>query len=214
MRRLQHMGTLQRPSTAMGVTLQSRSTKRKVRNMRKLLITTTALLALTGAAQAGWIAEMEQRAKTEQAQARARDVTAEIGIAGFTQCHHTAFWYTSIPAEATCWSESSNKSVKVYLMQGRPDALDDGENLRVRATVRPAVTYRYTPEGQLPACDSAQVVNIIATIHNRPRSAIFDPREIGTTQTGKKLCTVAVASPHWSNYTVEWLNDGRYWVQF
>src|SRR6516165_2097641 len=143
MRRLQHMGTLQRPSTAMGVTLQSRSTKRKVRNMRKLLITTTALLALTGAAQAGWIAEMEQRAKTEQAQARARDVTAEIGIAGFTQCHHTAFWYTSIPAEATCWSESSNKSVKVYLMQGLPDSLDDGETLRVRATVRPAVTYRY-----------------------------------------------------------------------
>ena len=187
-----------------------------MKTMTNLLITTAALLALMGAAQAGWITEMEQRLKAEQAQARSRDVTAEIGISGLTQCHHTAFWYTSIPAEATCWSESSNKSVKVYLMQGLPDSLDDGETLRVRDPYLegPVVTYRYTPEGQLPACDSAQVVNIIAKIRNRPRSAIFNPQEIGTTQTGKRLCTVAIASRYWSNYTVEWLNDGRYWVQF
>jgi hypothetical protein len=77
-----------------------------------------------------------------------------------------------------------------------------------------------TPAGQLPACDSAETVQVLARITRSTLAGVMYPRALGGND-GKNFCTAAIArwaAPFANNqatYTVEWLDraNGRYWVQ-
>jgi hypothetical protein len=77
-----------------------------------------------------------------------------------------------------------------------------------------------TPAGQLPACDSAETVQILARITSSTLTGILGPRALGGNG-GKNFCTAAIArwsAPFVNNqatYTVEWMDQakGTYWVQ-
>jgi hypothetical protein len=78
------------------------------------------------------------------------------------------------------------------------------------------VTYYYTPAGQLPACNSAEAVEILARITSTTLNGIYTPKALGASD-GKNICSarirVGYAAP--STYTIEWLDksNGKYWVQ-
>jgi hypothetical protein len=156
-------------------------------------------------------------------QARAgEDVTALINIEGLTGCRDTA-WQYSAPSESTCRYSESGDPVRVMWSNGKIDAIEDGEKLRVRKfpsfgndwnSTDFALTYYHTPRGQLAACNSAEVIKILTRITNTMLSGIFSPTTLGGND-GKNLCAAGIRSPLWSSYTVEWLDktSGRYWVQ-
>ena len=82
------------------------------------------------------------------------------------------------------------------------------------ANVPHKFVFYATPKGQLPACNSAEVVTILARITNRTLNSVLDPTTIGSGPS-KNFCTAAFALRGSRNYTVEWMNpaEGTYWVQ-
>ena len=96
--------------------------------------------------------------------------------------------------------------------------LDDGKTLNVYYQLYGKwATFQYTPSGELPACDSAQVVKILADIWGAQLAAVVTPRSLGSSN-GKNFCAAnndrhMRATP--MAFTVEWVNQaqGRYWVQ-
>jgi hypothetical protein len=151
------------------------------------------------------------------------------------ECRDTASQY-GIVTEVTCRSYASGRSVKmIFNGNGRVEAFDDGNTLRVsegleeseakrRVYAGPGqpdeATYYYAPAGELPACNSANVVKVLARITGSTLAGIMYPRALGANN-GRNLCTVGIA--RWSfpygnpqaTYTVEWTDQasGRYWVQ-
>jgi hypothetical protein len=171
--------------------------------MKKLLVTTvaaTAVLAIVGSAQA-------------------RDVTARVGIDGLTECRDTAIYNDLVVTESTCWAASLQRSVKVIWDGNNVGAVDDGERLIVKNGLwRPGepkwTTFYCSKRGQLPACDAADVVKILARSTNTTLSGIFSPTAISASN-GKNICTAGIRTGT-NYYTVTWTDQvaGRYWVQF
>ena len=77
-----------------------------------------------------------------------------------------------------------------------------------------AFIRRATPAGQLPACDSREVVEILARITHRTLAAVYNPTRMGSNN-GRNICSVSLLRLGGRSYTVEWLDQvqGRYWVQ-
>jgi len=99
------------------------------------------------------------------------------------------------------------------------DALDDGKELAVMrlGSFGPgesrAVRYFHTPPGKLPACDSAEMIYWLAGTR-KPLGSIISPKLIGTSQ-GKNLCAATIMGGMggaYVTYTIELLDDGRWWV--
>jgi len=160
--------------------------------MRKLLLATVAVLALAGSAQA---------------QGRAVDSPVE----GLQFCREVSMLVL------TCVT-ASGKPTKVVWNggTGKVDALDDGDQLAVMNLLPspdgPRVwKYSYTPAGQLPACDAAEMIYWLAG-SRRPLGAVLgNPTLLGTIK-GKNMCRANVAG-YIVTYTVELMDDGRWWVQ-
>ena len=120
----------------------------------------------------------------------------------------------------TCFT-ASGKPINVIYNDNQVDALDDGKeqlavmNLLAKLGMggpnQPRVfKYSYTPQGQLPACDAAEMVKWLAGTR-RPLGAVWYPTSTGTVK-GKNLCAANVAG-HRVNYSIELLDDGRWWAQ-
>src|SRR5262249_34182304 len=115
---------------------------------------------------------------------------------------------------------SENLKVK-YDGNGHVDAVLDDErgnlfvsNPMMRTGSPMGFVYHTTPSAQLPACDSAEVVQILARITNRTLSSIYAPTTMGSNN-GKNICHADMLLRGRRTYTVEWLDqaNGRYWVQ-
>jgi len=76
------------------------------------------------------------------------------------------------------------------------------------ARIPQTFVFYATPKGQLPACNSAEVVTNLARMANKTLNWP-NPTTIGATRDGKNICTNGRLP-----FTVEWLSDGRYWVHF
>jgi hypothetical protein len=130
-------------------------------------------------------------------------------IEGLSQCREVSMLV------ATCLHNQSGKQWKVIWHggMGRLDALDDGQELAV-ARLGPgeprAFRYRHTPPGQLPTCDAAEMIYWLAG-SRRPLGAVTPPKLIGTIQ-GKNLCSASVMESGYVTYTIELMDDGRWWV--
>ena len=108
---------------------------------------------------------------------------------------------------------ASGKPMKVIWNGNGLDALDDGEKLGVNriGPGEPRVfKYSYTPPGQLPTCDAAEMIYWLAG-SRRPLGAVTPPKLIGTIQ-GKNLCSASVMESGYVTYTIELMDDGRWWV--
>jgi len=93
------------------------------------------------------------------------------------------------------------------------DALDDGKELavmRIGPGEPRALRYFHTPRGQLPACDAAEMIYWLAGTR-RPLGAVVPPETIGTIK-GKNLCSASVMGGGYVTYTIELMDDGRWWV--
>jgi hypothetical protein len=170
--------------------------------MRKLLMTTAALLAFVSAAQAQDLSSTE----------------ADNAVRGILN--------GLAPGQSPSDPNAEKVAKVIYDGNGHIDAiLGTKGNLIVMNAwpkvgaplgfVRPA-----TPAGQLAACDSAQVVQTLAQITGSTLAGIMYPRALGGNE-GKNICTAGIArwsAPSVNNqvtYTVEWLDktSGRFWVQ-
>jgi hypothetical protein len=133
-----------------------------------------------------------------------------------------------VVTESTCKDAGSGKLVKVIYDDGsgKVSALDDGETLRLKnwLAVFPGssapqwITYRYDnydPSQRLPACDSAQVVKVLARITRKSLNSVFAAKKLGE-NSSKTFCSAQLAFRGWTNFTIEWMDQakGRYWVQF
>jgi hypothetical protein len=160
--------------------------------MRKLLITTAAMLAFASAAHAGNSAT--------QTDAAIRDAFAHAQNSSDPNVEKVAkvIYDANGHIDGILGTKGNLLVANSWPKVGEP-----------RAFLRPA-----TPSGQLAACDSAEVVQTLARITNTTLAGIFYPRALGAND-GKKLCTAGIRSPVWSTYTVEWLDKakGTYWVQ-
>jgi hypothetical protein len=108
---------------------------------------------------------------------------------------------------------ASGKPMKVIWNGNGLDALDDGEKLGVNriGPGEPRVfKYSYTPPGQLPTCDAAEMIYWLVSGTRWAMGAVSPPTLIGTIQ-GKNLCSAYVAGRH-VTYSIELMDDGRWWV--
>jgi hypothetical protein len=167
---------------------------KKGSQMRKLLIATAAVLAFASAAQAAPAWEIPDDFS------QCKEITSPYG-----KWSEVGRWVT----EMNCWSFASAKNVKlIYDANGQLDAIDDGETLRVknwfaRSGQEERLTFYYTPAGQLPECNAAEILKVLARINNRTLAFAPASRTLGT-RNGKNFC---------NGYTVERMDDGRFWVQ-
>jgi hypothetical protein len=176
--------------------------------MRKLLITTAAILALAGpgAAHAG-------DAYTACENSKGAFDAADCGLDAVRQ------WWTQRDGE---------KIVEIYKNAWGTVVAYLGEkgNLLVRNVIpkkgTPKAYLRLaTPPGQLAACDSAEVLLTLAHITNKSVDWIVYPEKLGGNE-NKNFCSVYLSAyitgwqkEHRTNYTVEWMDrsKGTFWVQ-
>ena len=179
--------------------------------MRKLLLAAVAMLTLATPASA-WT----DRLGRQQPERSESEVTASVGINGLERCHDTRWEYYN-PVESTCLT-NSGKPIKVIWNggAGKVDALDDSDQLAVMNLLPSADAprvwkYSHTPAGQLPACDAAEMIYWLAG-SRRPLGAVLGNPTLMGTINGKNMCRANVAG-YIVTYSVELMDDGRWWVQ-
>jgi len=153
--------------------------------MKKLLLITAAVLAFAGAAQAENIVPYHGTMDFGQGPVTVKEITVDGSSRVVSARDTDGNLYTRNEA----W------------MRGAP------------AHIPQSFVFYATPKGQLPACDSAEVVTTLARITNRTLNSVV-PTAIGSGPS-KNFCTAAFMLWGSRPFTVEWMDQakGTYWVQ-
>ena len=168
--------------------------------MRKLLIT-TAILAFAGTAQAECPASMNP---TECV---------------FREAERSFAFDEKIKLE---FKDISGQLVAV--LSDRGNLLASNPHWK-RPGAPKAFLYQATPTGQLPACNSAEVMMVLSRVANRHLGWMVYPKTLGGNE-NKNFCSIYLDAfvrtnlgrsdeSYQSNYTVEWMDrsKGTFWVQ-
>ena len=153
--------------------------------MRRILLATFATFAFAGAAQAENIAPFHGTMDFDSGQVTIKEVTYDGSSRMVSARDNNGNLYTRNEA----W------------MRGAP------------ANVPHTFVFYATPKGQLPACDSAEVVTTLARITNRTLNSVV-PMTIGSGP-NKNFCSASFMLWGSRPFTVEWMDQakGTYWVQ-